>query len=319
MQKKDIKNRAIIVGDLIGKEVTRKNVGKADESISLKTTIRVSDTESHELFHYAYRYRMDENKKRLTTNEENKLWKGYDKVSHYVALSDKGNDTGECTKIKATGKLNINRYISKNSGELVETPNIRGQFCEEAKAGDKNCAVWVGTMYISEMIDAEDEVGEEYTKLIGLIPDTYAGADEYEFRVYGDKKRAGFARAYDAGEMEEFEGTVECKVINNTTVEEEVEEDGGWEEEMDVSAMASTRVIRYFDIKKSTHAVLGDETEDDHVFHEDKIAEYRKDIKAKKLKVKEDAKNKEQEEKASKVTPKDPIKGVSIDDDDVPF
>ena len=82
LKREQLRNNILVIGELTEKKVVRSNVGTNDESISLTLTVKTSEHESHTINFFSYKYNMNENKQRLTSNNVSKMYLGYDTVAN---------------------------------------------------------------------------------------------------------------------------------------------------------------------------------------------------------------------------------------------
>ena len=104
MKRENLKNEVTIKGNLISKRVSRANVGKNDESINLTLVVRVNDIDEHEVNLFSYKYNMNENKERLSTNPVSKMFEGYETIANEYKsfLSVLVEDREEKSRIEGT-------------------------------------------------------------------------------------------------------------------------------------------------------------------------------------------------------------------------
>ena len=120
MKRENLKNEVTIKGNLISKRVSRANVGKNDESINLTLVVRVNDIDEHEVNLFSYKYNMNENKERLSTNPVSKMFEGYETIANEYKsfLSVLVEDREEKARIEGTETDRVERlpFISTQIG-----------------------------------------------------------------------------------------------------------------------------------------------------------------------------------------------------------
>lgn len=315
MKREDLKNGVRIIGELVKKEATRRNEGQADETLSLRLTVRTSEIEEHEVSFFAYKYTSrDEKGNRIKDNNKiSKLFTGYETVvNEYKCIADEdGDGTGELVDIK--GSLSKNAYVDK-AGQYRESVRIKGTFCSRIKDQSKYtpCALWEAHMYLTSIKeDMSDKTGE-FVLVKGLIVDYLE--DEFEFRIYSEKVKTGFLKRFDEKDALRLEGRIVNRPDEAVSIEVEDDEDG-WGEETEVSISSNTVRRNYLEILTGDRKTM-DTDDEDHPFNEDKIKEYRKNINNRKSDIiaKHEAKKKE-ENNQPRI---DPNKGLE-DLEDIPF
>ena len=318
MKREDLKNNVKIVGELVNKEVKRMNEGKADEAISLELTVRTSEIEEHQVSFYAYKYTSKDDKGNRVINKDkiSKLFTGYETVANefkYIAQEEKdgGDGTGELVDIK--GELAKNKYVDKQD-QFKEFEKIKGTFCSRVKdvSKYKPCAVWEAHMHITDMQEDKSDKTGQFVLVKGMV--VGYSEEEFDFRIYSEKAKAGFTKIFDKGDSARLEG----RIVNrpDEAVEVETDEEEGWGDDLEASASSNTIRRRYLEIVKGDTKPM-DTDDEDHPLNEDKIKEYKKNIAKRKSDViaKHEKKKKEQGNE-----PKiDPNKGVEVDDEDIPF
>lgn len=307
MKREELKNNVKIVGELVNKEVRRNNVGTAEETIALELIVRISEIEEHTVSFFAYKYGKNaEGKREINSEKISKLFAGYDTVANsykYIA-QENGDGTGDILEIR--GSLSKNMYVDKQ-GQLKEFTKIKGIFCSRVKdpSTAKPLAVWEAHMYMTDIKeDMSDKTGE-YVLVKGIVVDYLE--DEFEFRIYGERARKGFVKAFDKGDSARLEG----RIVNRPDeAVEVVSDDEGWGEELEGSASSNTIRRRYLEIVKGDTKPM-DTDDEEHPLSDENIKIYRKNISNRKSDIIARAEQKQQEEaKSNKV---DPNKGVDMD------
>lgn len=313
MKREDLKNNVKVVGELVSKEVRRNNEKKADETISIDMVVRISEIEEHQISLFAYKYGKGADGKRAINKEKiSKLFTGYETVAkEFKTIADENGDgTGELVEIK--GSLVKNTYVDKME-QFKEFVKIKGTFCSRVKevAKYKPCAVWEAHMHMTDVKEDQSDKTGNFTLVKGMIVDYVE--DEFEFRIYSEKVNKGFLKIFDKGDSARLEG----RIVNrpDEAIEEEVEEEDTWGEDLEASASSNTIRRRYLEIVKGDTKPM-DTDDEDHPLNEDKIKEYKKNI----AKRKSDtiAKHETKKVELGKAPKIDPTSGVE-DDDDVPF
>lgn len=311
MKREQLRNNILVIGELTEKKVVRSNVGTNDESISLTLTVKTSEHEAHTINFFSYKYNMNENKQRLTSNNVSKMYLGYDTVANeynaylttnVINKEEQPKLTGETAElVEITGNLRMNRYVNKE-GKLVEIPQLNGRFCSRLKNADsKFGATWDCHMFIREISDKEDVTGA-YTLVKGIVVDYTE--EEYEFRIYNDKIRNTFNAKYSEKEAANFMG----KIVNRVEVaEEQSDEEDEWGT-LDVTTRKVTTHKRYFELVRGDSRAM-DTDDEEHPLSIENARVYRKNIKAK-----QEAMMKKYQETQSKND-----FGVIGLDEDVPF
>ena len=216
MKREQLRNNIIVIGELTEKKVVRSNVGTKDESISLTLTVKTSEYEAHTVSFFSYKYNMNENKERLTSNNVSKMFTGYETVANeynayltttVINKEEQPKVTGEVAElVEITGSLRMNRYVNKE-GKLVEIPQLSGRFCSRLKNTDsKFGASWDCHMFIREITEKEDVTGQ-YTLVKAIVVDYTE--EEYEFRIYSEKVRRVFDEKYSEKEAANFMGKMQ--------------------------------------------------------------------------------------------------------------
>ena len=311
MKREQLNNNIILIGELTEKRVVRSNVGTNDESISLTLTVKTGEYEAHTVSFFSYKYNMNENKQRLTSNNVSKMYLGYETVANeykaylttnVINKEEQPKVVGqEAEIVEITGSLRMNRYVNKE-GKLVEIPQLNGRFCSRVKNTDsKFGASWDCHMYIREITDKEDITGS-YTLIKGIVVDYTE--EEYEFRIYSDKVRKVFNEKFSEKEAANFMG----KIVNRVeTAEETTEEEDEWGT-LDVATKKTTITRRYFELVRGESKPM-DNDDEEHPLSVEKVAEYRKKIRAK-----QEAIIKKHEEAQSKTN----FSSI-VEDEEVPF
>ncbi len=311
MKREQLKNNIVIVGELTEKKIVRSNVGKPNESISLTLTVKTGEYEEHTISFFSYKYNMNENRERLTSNTVSKLFLGYETVANEfkayltVNIVDKKEQPKivgeEAELVEITGNLRMNRYVNKE-GKLVELPQLNGRFCSRLKNTDsKFGASWDCHIFLREIMDKEDVTGE-YTLIKGVVVDYTE--EEYEFRIYNDKIKKVFNEKFSEKEAANFMG----KIVNRVeVVEEQSDEEDEWGV-LDVPVRKVTTHRRYFELVRGDSKPMDIEDED-HPLSIENIRKYRNNIKEK-----QNATMKKYEEAQSKAS----FSSVA-DDEEVPF
>lgn len=313
MKRENLHNNVRLMGELVSKNVHRRNENTADETLSLEVVVRTGESEEHVVSYFAYKYGKGADGKRVINKDKiSKLFTGYETVvNEFKTMEDSEDGKGEIVDIK--GELSKNRYVDKNSGQLKEFDKIKGVFCSRVKDMSKYtpCAVWDAHMHITKIKeDVKDNTGE-YVVVTGMI--VGYTEEEYDFRIYSEKTRKGFLKKFDEHDSAKFEGRIVNRPDEAVSVEE-VDEDDNWGEEMEVSASGNTIRRRYLEIVTGDKKPM-DTDDEDHPLNEDKIKGYRQNIKTRRA----DTMSKfEKDNKEKNNAPKiDPNK---IDDDEViPF
>ena len=308
MKRENLKNTVTIVGDLISKRVSRANVGKNDESISLTLTVRTGGKDEHEVNLFSYKYNMNENKERLSTNPVSKMFEGYETIANEYKsfLSVLVEDREEKARIEGTetdrveikGNLSVNRYVNRE-GKVIETAQIRGRFCTRiANDGSNDGASWGCHMNLKSITEKSDITGE-YTLIKGIVVDYTE--DEYEFRIYKDNIRKGFDSVFDEGESAYFEGNIVNRV---DTAVEETQNESSWGEETQVSVQRKTITRRYLEMMRGDSYAM-DTDDEEHPFSEVNVRKYTANIKEKRDKKLEEHKAKQTKESFSAISSDD--------------
>jgi len=310
LKREQLKNNILIIGELTEKKVVRSNVGTNDESISLTLTVKTNEYETHTVNFFSYKYNMNENKQRLTSNNVSKMYLGYDTVANeynaylttnVINREEQPKITGETAElVEITGSLRMNRYVNKE-GKLVELPQLSGRFCSRLKDTNSNFgATWDCHIFIREILDKEDITGA-YTLIKGIVVDYTE--EEYEFRIYSDKVRNTFNKKYSEREAANFMG----KIVNRVEVaEEQSDEEDEWGE-LDVTTRKVTTHKRYFELTRGDSKAM-DTDDEEHPLSVENAREYKRNIKAK-----QDAIIKKHQESQTKAN------FALIDDEEVPF
>ena len=297
MKREQLRNNILVIGELTEKKVVRSNVGTANESISLTLTVKTNEYETHTVNFFSYKYNMNENKERLTTNNVSKMYLGYETVANeynaflttnVINKEEQPKITCEQAElVEITGSLRMNRYVNKE-GKLVELPQLNGRFCSRLKNANSNFgATWDCHVFIREITDREDITGS-YTLIKGIVVDYTE--EEYEFRIYNDKVRNTFSKKFSEKEAANFMG----KIINRVeVVEEQVDEEDEWGV-LDVTTRKATTVKKYFELVRGDSRAM-DTDDEEHPLSIENAREYRKNIKAK-----QDAIRKQHQEAQSK-------------------
>ena len=283
MKREQLRNNILVIGELTEKKVVRSNVGTANESISLTLTVKTNEYETHTVNFFSYKYNMNENKERLTTNNVSKMYLGYETVANeynaflttnVINKEEQPKITCEQAElVEITGSLRMNRYVNKE-GKLVELPQLNGRFCSILKNANSNFgATWDCHVFIREITDREDITGS-YTLIKGIVVDYTE--EEYEFRIYNDKVRNTFSKKFSEKEAANFMG----KIINRVeVVEEQVDEEDEWGV-LDVTTRKATTVKKYFELVRGDSRAM-DTDDEEHPLSIENAREYRKNIKAK--------------------------------------
>lgn len=283
MKREQLRNNILVIGELTEKKVVRSNVGTANESISLTLTVKTNEYETHTVNFFSYKYNMNENKERLTTNNVSKMYLGYETVANeynaflttnVINKEEQPKITCEQAElVEITGSLRMNRYVNKE-GKLVELPQLNGRFCSRLKNANSNFgATWDCHVFIREITDREDITGS-YTLIKGIVVDYTE--EEYEFRIYNDKVRNTFSKKFSEKEAANFMG----KIINRVeVVEEQVDEEDEWGV-LDVTTRKATTVKKYFELVRGDSRAM-DTDDEEHPLSIENAREYRKNIKAK--------------------------------------
>ena len=311
MKREQLRNNIVVIGELTEKKVVRSNVGTANESISLTLTVKTSEYETHEMSFFSYKYNMNENKERLTSNNVSKMYLGYETVANeykayltttVINKEEQPKVTGqEAELVEVTGSLRTNRYVNKE-GKIMELPQLNGRFCTRLKdTNSKFGASWDCHMFIREIVDKEDITGA-YTLVKGIVVDYTE--EEYEFRIYSDKVRNVFNKKFSEKEAANFMG----RIVNRVeVVEEQADEEDEWGV-LDIPVRKSTTHRRYFELVRGDSKPM-DIDDEEHPLSIENIKKYRKNIKEK-----QDALMRKHMESQSKSD-----YSSLVDDEEVPF
>lgn len=317
MKREDLKNNVRIVGELIEKEVRRNKVGTEDETISLDVLVRVSDVEEHRVSFFAYKYTKNkEGKREINKDKISKLFTGYETIEReFVALSDKENqnERGELVEIK--GSLSKNIYVDKFD-QLREFVGIKGTFCSRVKEEKYNpLALWEAHVHITDIKENQnaDKTGE-YTLVKGIVVDYIE--NEFEFRIYREKVNKGFLRIFTEGDSVKLDGNIVNRLDEAVAVDDN--EEGGWGDEMEETASVDTVRRKYLEIITGANRPL-DTDDEDHPLNEEKIKEYKRNIKERKSDIVSKHEADKLKEKESKRNI-DPNVGTNdFDEEEIPF
>ena len=308
MKRENLKNTVTIVGDLISKRVSRANVGKNDESISLTLTVRTGGKDEHEVNLFSYKYNMNENKERLTSNPVSKIFEGYETVANEyksflnTLVEDRVEvakvEGEEAERVEVKGSLSVNRYVNRE-GKVVETPQIRGRFCSRTNLdSSKDGASWGCHIHLKDIEEKTDLTGE-YTLVKGIVVDY--SEDEYEFRIYDENVKNGFNSIFCVGEAAYFEGEVVNRVDNAEATEDS---QPAWGKQTKVSLQRKTITRRYLELLTGDANAM-DTDDEDHVFSEVNVRKYKANIKEKRDKKIEEHKAKQSKESFAAISDDD--------------
>jgi hypothetical protein len=275
MSENKLKNSILIKGEVVEKKITRKEVGTANEFLSMTLKVQVGEAQ-HNLQSMSYKYKKVNGQRIASEDNISGLWKGHDtNAKELIGSADENNESGKGSLVEIDGALEHNMYVPNGQSTVQEGVKLKGTFFRQIKDISKYspCAVWAGSMHIIKLEeDVKDELGELYTKIVGILYDYKP--HQLEFRVYGDGRRGSFANNYSEGDVDEFEGDIVCNI---DSIKVESDKMASWEEEMDDSASQKTKVRRCLTIRRRTGTII-DATDEEHPLSEEQVAEHKKTI-----------------------------------------
>jgi len=264
-----------IKGEVVEKTVRRGKEGTSEEYLSMVLKVQVEEAQ-HTAQFMSFKYKNINKQRVMSEDNISGLWKGHDKNARgLIGSADDGNESGKGSLVEIKGSLEHNMYIPNGQSEIQEGLKLKGTFCKQITdvSKYKPCAIWDSPMHIVKLEeDVKDELGELYTKVVGIIYDYKP--HQLEFRVYGEGRRQGFANNYSEGDVDSLEGDIVCDV---DTVKTDTNNMADWEVSMEESASSKTRVRRCLTINKKTGTII-DATDEDHPLSEEQVAEHKKTI-----------------------------------------
>ena len=145
------RNQLTIVGTLKSKKVQEGVNSSGVKSISIDLTIQSEEND-----------KIHANTVRLFSMEGSKLYKAHKTVaSEYKSIEEVGEDMAD--RIKVTGSLEVDEYVSKQDGELKSINKLKGIFVSRVSAED------------------EDEVGVVAEVVVAGYSDEIKNGERYEY------------------------------------------------------------------------------------------------------------------------------------------
>ncbi|HAU85147.1 MAG TPA: hypothetical protein DCW90_06490 [Lachnospiraceae bacterium] len=171
-------NQLTVIGKLKRKEVKFGTTTNGDNTITVDLVV-TSEFEN----------KVHENKIRLWSKESSKLYKGYETVAReYKTEEEHGAECAD--RVKVTGNLEMNEYVSKTDGELKTLNNLRGVFIErvtnpEVKDEVGAAVECVVLGYVDEVSKTGSPTGRKkvtlytvgYNNSISELQNVFVGAD----------------------------------------------------------------------------------------------------------------------------------------------
>lgn len=212
MKLRESKNRAVVVGTLKSKKVTKGVTVNKDKYISVELVIK-SEIDG----------KIHENEVKCFATEKSKLYKSYSTIAEeYKTLVD---DKEDADRVEVIGSVTFEKYVSKkNPGKVVNARKLKALFVN--RINDQDLTDEVGAdveVVITDITDELDKDGIETGRLTVGLRTVAWGNDVLEFRdtFVAEDLAEDFKEYFTVGDT--FEATL--NINNYSEVNDEPQEE----------------------------------------------------------------------------------------------